>query len=294
MKYNKEEYERLIDSSVLFTLDREKERISYKREVLKMVEYLYCYLMSVNESQYEPYAVEIVDTANRCISNYESNKGRFLNYFSSSWKQTYGHIIGKELVKETFKGIHFTEDEERNFRKYMKLAQGMGINTDSLEFDERVAEAMGITVDEVNELRNMINAKPASGNYVNEDGEEFSLIEQIDSGKYVDEAIIEYDAAQEFLDLLELTYDQLQERQKPMIAMLITTKIALLVNEDVRLVEHFKQKSYYDENIFYQSLERGEQIQAKEIAEKFGVVEASASRSWKTFKEKIKAKDRRN
>lgn len=294
MSFEKDEYEKLIDSSLLFSLDKEKERTAYRREVLKMVEYLYCYLMAANKSKYEPYGVEIVDTAKRCIENYNSDEGRFLNYFSSAWKQTYGHIVGKELVRETFKGIHFTEDEERNFKKYMRLAQTMGINIESSEFDERVANAMGISVSEVDDLRNMINLKPTSGNYVNEEGEEYSLIDLIDRGEYTEEGIIQYESAREFLNLIELTYNQLQERQKPMIAMLITTKIAMLVSEDGRLVEFVKKKSFYDENIFKESLKRGEQIQAKEIAEKFGVVEASTSRSWKIFKEKIRTEDRRN
>jgi len=59
-------------------------------------------------------------------------------------------------------------------------------------------------------------------------------------------------------------------------------------------MEFAKKKSFYDETIFNESLKRGEQIQAKEIAERFGVVEASASRSWKTFKDRIKTGDRRN
>lgn len=294
MSFERDEYEKLIDSSLLFSLDKEKERTAYRREVLKMVENLYCYLMAVNKSKYEPYGLEIVDTAKRCIENYNSDAGRFLNYFTAAWKQTYGHIVGKELVRETFKGIHFTEDEERNFKKYMRLAQTMGINVESPEFDERVAEAMGISVSEVDDLRNMVNSKPTSGNYVNEEGEEYSLIDQIDSGQYTDEGIVQYESAQEFLNLLELTYDQLQDRQKPMMAMLITAKIALLVSEDGRLMEFVKKKSFYDETIFSESLKRGEQIQAKEIAERFGVVEASASRSWKTFKDKIKTSDRRN
>lgn len=294
MSYEKDEYEKLIDSSLLFSIDKEKEHTAYRREVLKMVENLYCYLMAVNRSKYEHYGVEIVDTAKRCIENYNADNGRFLNYFASAWKQTYGHIVGKELVRETFKGIHFTEDEERNFRKYMRLAQTMGINIESPEFDERVAEAMGISISEVDDLRNMINSKPTSGNYVNEEGEEYSLIDQIDSGEYSDEGIIQYESAQEFLNLLELAYDQLQDRQKPMMAMLITAKIALLVSEDGRLMDFVKKKSFYDETIFSESLKRGEQIQAKEIAERFDVVEASASRSWKTFKDKIKTSDRRN
>lgn len=290
MHYDKDEYEKLINLSPLFSLDKEKEHAAYKREALKMVEYLYCYLMAVNTNRYEPYAMEIVDTAKRCIENYDPAAGRFLNYFTSAWKQGYGHLVGKELVKETYKGIHFTEEDERNFRKYMRLAQNMGINTESHDFDERVAEAMDITVDEVNNLRRMVNCKPTSGRSVNEEGEEFSLIDQLDSGNYTDSRILQLETAKEFLDLIEITYDQLQDRQKPMLAMLITSKIALLANEDVCLMEYIREKNFFDEGIYEESIKRGEQIQAKEIAERAGVVEASISRTWKQFKEKTSIK----
>lgn len=288
MSYEKDEYEKLIDSSLLFSIDKEKEHTAYRREVLKMVENLYCYLMAVNRSKYEPYGVEIVDTAKRCIENYNADTGRFLNYFASAWKQTYGHIVGKELVRETFKGIRFTEDEERNFRKYMRLAQNMGIDTNSSEFDEKVAEAMGISISDVDALRKMINCKPISGSIINEEGEEYSIIEQLDSGRYADSGVMQFETAKEFVDLIELTYNQLQERQKPMLAMLITTKIAFLAIENEKLLNTLKQKSFFDEGIFNETLNHGVQIQAKDIADRFGVREASASRSWKRFKDDLK------
>ncbi len=287
MSYDRDKYEKLINSSLLFSLDSEKEHIAYRREALKMVEYLYCYLMAINSRKYEPYGVEIVDTAKRCIRNYDPETGCFLSYFTAAWKKAYRHLIGKELVKETFKGIHFTEEEGRNFRKYMKLAQTMEINTESSEFDERVAEAMGITPSEADNLRNMVNCKPASGSYVNNEGEEYSLIDQLDCENYADTGILQFETAKEFLNLIELTYNQLQERQKPMFAMLITSKIAFLASEDERLMEFIRQKAFFDEGIFEESLQRGEQIQAKEIAERFRVMEASVSRTWKMFKEKI-------
>lgn len=290
MGYDKDVYERLIDSSPLFFLDREKECTSYRREALKMVEYLYCYLMAVNTYKYEPYAVEIVDTAKRCIEKYDMSAGRFLNYFAASWKKTYGHLVGRELVRETFKGIHFAEEEERSFRKYMRLAQTMGIDTEAYGFDKKVAEAMGITPVEVTRLRDMINCKPTSGG----ECEEYSLIDRLDSGNYTDDNILQFETAVEFLNLIELTFDELRERQKPMIATLVTSKLAFLAGEDGRLVELLRHKSFFDEGIFEESIRRGRQIQAREVAERFGVVEASASRSWKTFKNKIKSEDRRN
>ncbi len=293
MHYDKDEYEKLIDSSILFSLDKEKESTAYKREALKMVEYLYCYEMGVNSLKYEPYGAEIVETARRCIKKYRPEDGRFLNYFSSSWKKEYGRAIGKEIVGDSFKGIHFSDDEVANLGKYMILAAKIGINTESSEFDERVAVAMGVSVSKVRHLRSIINTKPTSSSCTNKEGEEYSLIDQIDSGNYTDAGIIQYEAAREFLELLEITFNQLQERQKPMLAMLITSKLALIVNEDERLLEFIKSKSFFDDSIFAESLQRGEQIQAKEIAEKFGVVEASVSRTWKSFKEKINSEDRR-
>ncbi len=291
MKYEKDEYEKLIDASPLFSLDREKEHAAYQREALKMVEHLYCYLMAVNLNDYEPYGVEIVDVARRCIGNYDPSAGRFLNYFSSAWKKTYGHIVGKELVKDTFRGIHFSEDDERNFRKYMKLANSMGMDTNSPEFKKKISDAMGLSIDEINALMKMDSSKPVSGSYINEEGEESNLIDQLDSGQSTEADIIQIETAKELLDLIEITYDQLQDRQKPMLAMLITSKISLMIGEDTSLLDYFKTKAFYDNGIYEESIKRGEQIQAKEIADQFGVAEASASRSWKTFKEKVKEKD---
>ena len=288
VNYDKDEYEQLIESSLLFTLDREKEHIAYRREVLKMVEYLYCYLMAINVHKYEPFGVEIVDTAKRCIANYKPDSGRFLNYFSSAWKQTYGHLIGRELVRETFKGIHFTEDEDRNFRKYMRLAQNMGVDTESSEFVDKVAKAMGISSSDMDNLRSMINCRPTYGNKVNEEGEEYSLIDQLDSGEYTDTGVLQFEAVKEFMNIIELTFNQLQERQKPLLAMLITSKIAFLALEDKRIRDILKRKTFFDEGIFEEIMNHGEQIQAKEIADRFGVVEASVSRSWKRFKDGMK------
>ena len=291
MSYDRDEYENLIDTSLLFSLDKEKEHVAYQREALKMVEHLYCYLMAVNSRDYEQYGVEIVDVAKRCIENYDSSSGRFLNYFNAAWKKTHGHLKGKELIREGYQGIHFTEDDERNFRKYMRLAKSMGTDIDSPEFDKRIAEAMGLSLEDINYLKKIVNSKPTSGRGTNEDGEEYDLIEQLDSGEYTDSQIIQIESAKEFLDLIELTYDQLQERQKPIISMLITSKLALMVGDDKTLSEYIKTKAYYDESIYEESLNRGEQIQAKEIAVQIGVAEASASRTWKTFKEKIREKD---
>ena len=287
MNYNKDEYERLIDESNLFSINKDTQKSLYKREALKMVEYLYCYLLAVKQQQYEPYGMEIVETAKRCIENYKPESGRFLNYFTSAWKQEYGHIVGKEIIKETFGGIHFTEDEERNYRKYMKLAQSMGIDTSSTEFEQRVSEAMGISLKEMVVLKNMVNSKVMPITAISDDGEEFSLLDCIDNGEYADSELVQIEKAKELLDLIEIVFNQLQERQKPILSKLITSKVALLFSDEEDVICIIKEKSYFDDDIYNDSIKRGEPIQSKEIADLFNVSEASISRTWKTFKEKL-------
>lgn len=105
MYYDRGKYESLIMNSPLFDIDKEQETTAYKRESYKMAEYLYCYLLAINERDYEPYGSEIMDVATRCINNFDSSKGVFLFYFNSAWKQEYSHILGEKISDERFRGI---------------------------------------------------------------------------------------------------------------------------------------------------------------------------------------------
>lgn len=285
--YSKEKYERLIEESLLFQLNKEEQPSAYRKEALKLVENLYCYLMAINSANYEPFGVEIVDVAKRCIANYNPESGNFLHYFNKSWSSEYSHIIGREIVKNTFGGLHFTEEEERSFRRFMKLVQSMGVDANSSEFDQKIADAMGISIEAVSELKKMSSSKPTTVNVVSSEGEEYSLIEQIDSGIYTDTSIYEQESVIKLVDLITDTFEALQNRQKEMMRKLITSRIALLVagNKDVQT--YVMKQPFFDEEIYVECVRRGEMVQARELSEMFGVNEASTSRSWKAFKEKL-------
>ena len=291
MYYEKSEYERLISKSPVFMLDKNREYSRYKREVLKLLEYLYSYLMTINKTKYESYGVEIVEVATRCIRNFNPASGDFLHYFNAAWKTEYRHLTGKELIREEFHGIHFTEEQSRNYRKYMSLAQSMGRDIDSQEFDQKVAEAMCLTLGELSSLKQMVNSKPVRGTILNNEGEEYSFLDQFDSGTYTDSVIIEIEEALEYLKVIQSVFDTLQERQKPMMSKLITAKLTLYVREDSSLLKFFQSMSFFDDDVFKECLLRGSALEAKEISRIFGVAEASISRSWRTFKEKLYSAD---
>ena len=83
------EYENLIRNSILFSLDRNTPATTYRREALKLDEYLYLYLVAINADKYTEFGLEITETANRCIKNYTADAGDFLNYFNSAISKEY-------------------------------------------------------------------------------------------------------------------------------------------------------------------------------------------------------------
>lgn len=67
MNKSRIDYETLIRNSILFSLDRDRQAATYRREALNMVEYRYLYMNSLNSEKYKEFGLEITETANRCI-----------------------------------------------------------------------------------------------------------------------------------------------------------------------------------------------------------------------------------
>lgn len=287
MYYYKEKYELLISQSPLFTLNKETETNAYKRESLKMVEYLYCYLLAENESKYAEFGMEIMDTANRCIKNYSPESGIFLHYFNAAWKQAYGHAIGQTLVENSYSGIKFTEEEKRTLRKYIHYAKSMGMDCSSSEFDSRVAEAMDISLETAQELRKLVESKTVSDRAINDESEEFSLFDQIDSGSYADSRLYDSESVKTLFQNIQELFESLQERQKPLISKMLTAKISFLAAESNDVLDCLRRTTYFDEDIYDTCIGQGIPVSARDIASQFNVNETSASRSWKNFKEKM-------
>ncbi len=288
MGYDKDKYERLIQSSSLFSIDQEKENAAFKREARKMIEYLYCYLLSINETKYEPFGAEIVDVSTRCIKNYSSDKGEFLHYFNKAWKIEYGHIQGRQAMEDTFGGLHFTEEEERTFRKYMKFAKSVGSKVDTERFIKTVASMMDVSDEKVQAMMQMEQSKAQAAQGYNADGESFNLFEDMIGSGGTESDILDREAVRILLSNIEEVFDGIQNRQKKLMSMIITSKIAFQVPKDC--LENLKRKAYFDPEIYKQCILKGDSISVKEISERLGVQEASSSRSWKGFKEKLECR----
>lgn len=283
MQCDKETIESLINNSDVFVL--EPGTIRYRREALKLVELLYTYLMSINRDKYEEYGLEITETANRCLKNYDINTGPFLNYFNAAWKREYRHAIGRDLVGESYSGIKFPETIQRKLRSYFKYAQSMNQDYHSTEVENNVAQALNISLDDYRELAAIIENQTISEFTKGKDGDEHSLFDSLVSEKSVEEELFNAEMAESYIKVLNQKYNELQERQKPILKDLITFRLSELIAENVIDIRLVRNRVFFNKELYFEC--RKGNVTMRLIAEMHSVKEQSASRTWKVFKEKV-------
>ena len=283
MRYDKEKYEKLINESCLFELDGETQYTAFKREAYKMVEYLYCYLLAVNEQKYEEYGCEITEVATRCLSNYSKDKGDFLHYFNASWKLEYQHIMGKQALTEKFHGIRITEEEKRAVRKYMHLTANMDAGLPVETLYSKLSSAMGISVEKVRELAQIARVQVSSDSYVNDDGENRSIWDQLAGDSTADTPIYEKETIDGIFLAIERAFQELQQRQRPMLSDMITIRLCAQISE-----KQSRQYSFISKEIMDAWTTTGSLPSQRDIAKKYERDETSVSRSVKDFINKLR------
>ena len=288
MNKSRIEYENLIRTSILFSLDRETQTIAYKREALKMVEYLYLYLTSINADKYSEYGLEITQTAKRCIKNYTKESGDFLNYFNSAISKEYRKAFSNKHFSEQHGGVHIPEQEQRIINKFIKLAETKGVYDLSDDLVSKISEATGIKQERIRECISLYqNSFIVEDTYTDDEGNENSIFDYIASDKLTEDFIIELDTAKELLEKVDQVFQKRQDRQKPLLSKLITAKISQQLQSDEKLLSIVSKMSFFDLDVFKKSITQGSPPTAKEIGEKLGLSEQSVSRTFKEFIKKI-------
>lgn len=286
MYYDRKKYEDLISASPLFSLNGATETAAYKREFYKMTEYLYCYLLSINEREYEPYGCEIMETAVRCIHGFDSEKGVFLHYFRGAWKKEYRRILAGQASDQKFRGMKITEDDRRNIRKYLNLAGMSGAASDSGEVYRKIAQAMDIPVEKVREIAQMSEVT-VSGGTAMDDGEEVDIWERISDGASFEQELIAEDQALELLCGIEAAFSGLQNRQKAVVSDVLTSRLYAVLPDLRRAAGRF---GFISRDVLNACAETGAVPTQHSIAQKYGRDEASVSRTVNGFLKKAKNK----
>ena len=280
---NKEKYAGLISRSPLFSLDKEKDANAYAREAFKMVEYLYCYLMTTNRERYEEYALEITQTANRCINNYRPECGDFLVYFLSAMKLEYRRAYAKDAARQMRGGMHVADEDERNLQKLCRYMQSKGIEQPDAKQLQVMTAVLGMSEERISDLLALKRETVVVSEYTsNDDGEEISLFDTIASDDGID-TVDDMDAANELLLRIDAQYRQLQERSKPVVAAILTLRVCKVIANCGLNVQEY---SFIDGDIIKEYIMTGNLPTQREIADKLGKNEASISRTVNEFLKK--------
>lgn len=287
MRKDVEKYESLIRNSLLFQIDRDAEASRYKSEALKLTEYLYCYLLAINESKYIEFGAEIMDTANSCIKSFKPDCGDFLNYFNVAMSKAYKKAFAKQKEAEVRKGITVSEDDQRAIQKILKLAEYKNLDIYSDSFCETASEALGIPAQRIWELvQTNYNTTVLSDIQISDEGEEISLFDTEQFAEQPDNSYYDESNIEAILDTIEKVFSERQARQKPLLSKLITAKISNAISP--YMLSTLQKYSYFDQDIYDRSTEWGVPVTAKEIAEEMNLLEASVSRTIKQFIELLK------
>lgn len=284
MNYSIDEIENDILKSPLFSLDRETQYTSYKKESLKMVGYLYSYLMARNKKEYEGYGLEITEVSKRCIKNFDGEKGEFLHYFNRAWKMEFLRISMKASEEKKYRGVHISENDRRNLRKIIKLLNARCVEIDSPDVIEILAENTSFDKEEIKAMIDLYKIEVKSNCEKNNEGEEYQLIELLKTTESTEEKLIYGEELTESLNYMERVYFSLQERQRKIFSDVFTAKICECI---------VGEKIYYDKYEFINREMVDEYIKnnyipsQRQIAQLHGRDEASLSRTVKEFIKKL-------
>lgn len=227
---DKEKYEKLIQESPLFSLDKKAEPVAFRNARLKMIENIYLYLLSINKEKYEPYGCEITEIANYCIDKYDSTRSEFLHFFNYEWKKKFTYTKYEEGLEDTYKGVHVPENKIRAVRKYIKCAEKIEKKDKPEELYSKLAEVMQLPVETIRELAKLADVKVTTSNSMSDEEEE-ELWSYIAGNVNIEREFEEKEEAENILNKVDKVFQELRAKQQPIVSDVITTKIWLCLED---------------------------------------------------------------
>lgn len=278
---------------LVFDIDREQNPVKFKNEAMKLVEYLYLYVLEkykhnrtlLYKGNYEEYALEIVKTGLGCVYNYNPNheKGAsFLTYFIASWKLECARIR-RRGAGDT--GVAIPERDKRLLGQLKEYLQSKNIVFSPTLHRDLVSEVLKVSDERVRDIIYLYFLKVESV-MINEEGEEILLIDSIRNDKLTPEEIeIKKAKWDEVMKRIERGYEDLQRKPKPYVNDVITCDVAGVLsyyNED-----YSYDYSFINTQLMKEMLYNGIILRGKDISEKYNISPQTLSRAYSTAIKKI-------
>ncbi len=297
MKYTREQYEKMINESILFQIDKEKDSALFNQEkytLMNLLLELYRYYIYVNRPL-DNYSMELVESANECIKHYDSSIGKpFLNLFNYVMKRNMYISNAKKAMDKHRRGIVLSRDDNKSIKIIINYVESKGSDLNSQETHKQLAKVLNISVNEVqNLIRINQNAITVSSTVTNDDGEEVELYDiQSKKDDSPEDIALQLDNARQIALSIDAVYKNQQNRAgtKKLLSKLLTKDFIKSIYDLEQLKVILKGVSFVDEEIIKNHLKENSIPSAKQIASESGISEQSASRTYRNFLEKFKKK----
>lgn len=290
--YKREELENLINNDPLFGIDKESNRKLYETQRTKFFELLVKYYQAYiyPNRHLQDYGYTLIETASECLKYFDRTKGEFLHLFNNSMKRELMKAKAKAASEKYRQGIHISTEDEQRIRKIVALAKHKNLDIYDSTVQAKIGIALGISPDEVaNLIKINDNAVAVTSTVTNDDGDEVELFDlQVSHEKSAEDKLVEETAWIELIERINNLFNAIQDRQKKLISMLLTTEIIKALDYDIHQAKRLlKDTQMFSLQVFDYYEQNGQLLTAKQIGTLCGVSEQSLSRTYKNFKEKI-------
>jgi DNA-directed RNA polymerase specialized sigma subunit len=234
--------------------------------------------------------MELLETASDCIKGYDKSKGAFLNLFNSVMKKNMFRSKAKEAIDKQRRGLTLSQKDNYLIRKILTYIKSKGADVKDENTLKQLATYLKLPIKDVEELI-LINLEAVAINstITNNDGDEIELFDlQLSKDITQEEKAIQDENLKYLLEKLDGAYMNLQVRTKPVISKLLTAKV-------INSLEYYENFDKYLKDINFIDVAMVESYKlgkippiARQVAEEFGLLEASVSRTFKTFIEKLR------
>jgi len=287
---NPGELEKLINESPLFLIDRIKDKELFVIEERRFLADL-AWFLSLTRKDFKGIGYEIVLTAKACIKSFNVEYGSFLNYFNAALKKTLFTQKAKEEISDTRTGLTLDQKTNNIIRRILQYININGADPNESGFALKIADVLAIPREKAIEaimINRNIFVQSGNDQIINKDGMEDELFNLIaDKTGSPDKALMDEASVRTHIQAIDAAFKKQQERTKPILSKILTARL-LKALDDIQLINKvIPGISFIDGQLYARYKENRTVPTAKEIGESFGVVEASISRTYNTFAEKL-------
>lgn len=135
--------------------------------------------------------------------------------------------------------MKITEQERRDVKKLLKLLAKRNGERINNTLYAKIASFMGISEDRVEMIAHIADVQVIGEYSNNSDGEELNIWDSIPSEIFTEQSLDELCSFSETMQLIEKAYEELQERQRPIVSDMLTMKLGVELTEHIKILNEF-------------------------------------------------------